>query len=129
MTDDTLLLRQVHPSFIQGGSISEQVFSITSQVFTPTPKDDNLLSVYNNDVFEPDDAYMHYTNDLGLESKGVVAVSYVECTMIDLPVHEDNTPFHGHCTIDFKDVSGKEIKTKAKILKSHAMQRGFLYRP
>jgi len=39
MTENTLLLRQVHPSFVQDGKI-------TSQVFRPTPKDENKLSMY-----------------------------------------------------------------------------------
>ena len=42
MTPDTLLLRQIHPGFIQGGRV-------TSQAFRPTPKDEFLLSVDNGD--------------------------------------------------------------------------------
>jgi hypothetical protein len=43
MTEATLLLRQVHPSFIQHGRV-------TSQVFRPTLKDKRLLSVYDGDL-------------------------------------------------------------------------------
>ena len=42
MTDETLLLRQVHPSFLQDGVVS-------SQVFRPTPKDECKLSAYDGD--------------------------------------------------------------------------------
>ena len=52
MDNDTLLLRQVHPSWMVGDTISQQVFS--SQTFKPTPKDEGLLSMYNADVFNAD---------------------------------------------------------------------------
>ena len=42
MTSETLLLRQIHPSFVQKGRV-------TSQAFRPTPKDEHLLSVDNGD--------------------------------------------------------------------------------
>jgi hypothetical protein len=51
MTDTSLIHRQVHPSFVQAGSISSQVFSVTSQVFKPTPKDLGKLSVYNGEKY------------------------------------------------------------------------------
>jgi hypothetical protein len=38
MTPETLLLRQIHPSFVQAGRV-------TSQAFRPTPKDGSLLSI------------------------------------------------------------------------------------
>jgi len=55
MSPETHLLRQVHPSFVQSGQI-------TSQVFQPTPKDELKLSVYDGDMIEPADSYEHYTN-------------------------------------------------------------------
>lgn len=61
MNQDTLLLRQIHPSFVQASNVSAQVFSVTSQAFKPTPKDEYMLSVYNGDKFQPDVAYEHYT--------------------------------------------------------------------
>ena len=61
MDPNTLLLRQVHPSFVQAENVSAQVFytlmqglAVTSQVFKPTPKDENQLSVYNGDKFTPE---------------------------------------------------------------------------
>ena len=42
MTDSTMLLRQIHPAFVQADQA-------TSQAFRPTPKDDGKLSVYDGD--------------------------------------------------------------------------------
>lgn len=125
MTEDTLLLRQVHPSFVQGDSISSQVFS--SQTFKPTPKDEGLLSVYNGEKFNPDDAFIHYTTNKNLESAGVVAVSNNECSEESLPVREDNDPFEGHCSIDYRDLTNNQVGKKAQRLKAKAAKRGWLY--
>jgi len=43
MTDETLVHRQIHPSFVQAGFP-------TSQAFRPTPKDESKLSVYDGDM-------------------------------------------------------------------------------
>ena len=71
MDNNTLLLRQVHPSWVVGDIISQQVFS--SQTFRPTPKDEGLLSVYNGTHFDGNSAYDHFTNEQHLQSAGVVA--------------------------------------------------------
>jgi hypothetical protein len=125
MDKDTLLLRQVHPSWMQGESISQQVFS--SQTFKPTPKDDGLLSMYNGNVFEPYAAYEHFTAQ-HLPSVGVVAVIPKECETIPVPVLEDNKPFEGHCSLDYRELSSNGIKKAASTLKAFAQQRGWLYR-
>jgi hypothetical protein len=57
MQSDTLLLRQIHPGFIQNGRV-------TSQAFRPTPKDKKKLSVYDGDKIDPEAAYRHYTEEL-----------------------------------------------------------------
>lgn len=125
MNNDTLLLRQVNPSFVQGDTFSSQVFS--SQTFKPTKKDKGLLSVYNGDKFEPDESFYHFTNDQGFDSAGVVAVNKQECVEEELPVNEDNNPFDGHCTIDFCKLNNTQIEKKAKKLKAKAQKRGWLY--
>ena len=56
MTDDTLLLRQIHPSFVQSGRV-------TSQAFRPTPKDEFLLSVYDGDRIEAQASWRHFVAD------------------------------------------------------------------
>ena len=72
MNSETLLLRQVHPSFVQNGRI-------TTQAFTPTLRDQNRLSVYDGDLIEAEPAWIHYTSILDLQSIGVVAVTVAEC--------------------------------------------------
>jgi hypothetical protein len=129
MTNDTLLLRQVHPSWIQGKAISNLIF--TSQTFKPTPKDKGLLSLYSEEFFTPEESYEHFTGEIGLESAGVVAISKNECDSIELTVLEDNDPFEGHRSLDFRPFMGNksELKKKASTLKSFASARGWLYVP
>jgi len=126
MKDESFLHRQVHPSFVQGDTISSQVF--TSQVFKPTPKDDFQLSVYNGELFEAEESYDHYTED-GKKSSGVVAVTKAECIINELPVKLDNVPFVGHCSIDYSGLTTGEISKKAKKLKVLASVRGWQFQP
>ena len=122
MNDATLLLRQIHPGFLQNDRV-------TSQAFRPTPKDEKKLSVYDGDLTTPGQSYRHYTEELRLLSTGVMAVSVKECRAIDLEPASDPEPFPEHAVIDFSGLpSEKSIKTKAKLLKARAMARGWLYR-
>lgn len=125
MDKDSLLIRQVHPQWMVGETISQLVFS--SQTFKPTPKDEGLLSMYNGELFEPSEAYEHYTN-LNLQSSGVVAVTPAECETIPVPVLEDNHPFEGHCSLDYRELGNNKIKKAASTLKAFAQERGWLYR-
>mgnify|MGYP003593793447 CR=1 FL=1 len=120
MTSETLLHRQVNPSWIQAGRIS-------SQVFRPTLKDEKLLSVYDGDLIRPENAWVHFVHVLGFRSIGVVAVTMGECQSLDLPVRPDQTYFPEHAVIDFSACSGGEIERKAKYLKVTAEARGWLY--
>lgn len=128
MDSKTLLLRQVHPSFVQADGISVQVFSITSQVFRPTPKDNHKLSVYNGDKFTPIRSFEHFTDSPLNKSIGVVAVSCQECQLESLPYEEDNIPFDGHSVIDFNLLGSNEIEKKSKKLKKAALDRGWLHK-
>ena len=123
MKKETLLHRQVHPSFVQGDQISVQVF-ITSQVFKPTPKDDNKLSVYNSEKFTAKESYSHFISDPTNSSIGVVSVNLEECNLEELTVVEDNQPFDGHCYIDFKNLASNQVEKKAKKFKLAAINRG-----
>ncbi len=125
MNNDTLLLRQVHPSWVVGDTISQQTFS--SQTFKPSTKDQGLLSVYNGEVFDAYGAFEHYT-DQDLTSAGVVAVTLGECDTVSIPVLEDNNPFHGHCSLDYRKLSGNGVKKAASALKAFAHKRGWLYK-
>ena len=121
MNSDTMLLRQVHPSFIQNGRVS-------SQAFRPTPKDRSLLSVYDGEQIGPAAAHDHYTGTLGLPSIGVMGVQVRECEALDLPARLDPTPFREHAVIDFSDHGRKATERKAKQLRVRAEHRDWLYR-
>lgn len=121
MNKQTYLYRQVHPSWIQEGRI-------TSQTFTPTPKDQGRLSVYNGDLITPSKAWKHYTTKLQCLSAGVVGVTVKECEDQSLQPLPDPEPFPEHAVIDFSSCSSnREIKKKAKVLRNLAEKRGWLY--
>lgn len=121
MTSETLLLRQVNPSWVQAGRI-------TSQVFKPTPKDEQRLSAYDGDQMSPADSWTHYKKYLGYESIGVVAVTVGECEQHELPALPDPEPFREHVVIKFDDCSKSQIEKKAKHLKKAADARGWRYK-
>lgn len=122
MNNDTLLLRQINPSFIQDGKI-------TSQAFSPTPKDEKKLSCYDGDQISARDAHSHFSNGLGLRSAGVLAVTVNECSSVELPARPDPEPFKEHAIIDFEGNDNKEIRRKAKTLRNHAELRSWVYKP
>lgn len=121
MKNETFLLRQVNPSFIQEGRV-------TSQVFRPTPKDENMLSAYNGDRISPEEAWRHFTGSPENRSAGVMAVTWQECRLQELPVIEDGTPFPEHVSIDFRGKTKSATEKKAKLLRTNAEKRGWLYR-
>jgi hypothetical protein len=120
MTSGTLLLRQVNPSWIQAGRV-------TSQVFKPTSKDNNRLSVYDGDLVSAEDSWYHYTNELQFSSVGVLAVTVEECQRQELAAEPDPVPFAAHAVIMFDGWSTSEIAKKAKYLKQSAEARGWQY--
>ena len=122
MNEETVLLRQVHPRFIQNGRV-------TSQAFRPTPKDDDRLSVYDGDQICAEDSWAHYTTDLGLASAGVLGVTVAECGAAGLPVHADPGPFPEHAVIDFATKSNSQTDVAAKALRASAQSRDWLYVP
>lgn len=130
MTADTLLLRQIHPAHIKESAVSTQPFEVASPAFTPNAADKGLLSVYNGDRFTADEAYHHYTVEVGNTSSGVLAVSCAECAAENLPSAEDNNPFPGHAHVDFNGLPSKgAIKRAASNLRDRAMARGWMYGP
>ena len=121
MNSETLLLRQVHPSFVQNGRI-------TSQAFTPTLRDQNRLSVYDGDLIEAEPAWIHYTSILGLQSNGVVAVTVAECVGNGLAARSDPIDYPEHALIDFSGLRGNRIRALARVLRLAAEKRGWLFR-
>ncbi len=131
MDNDTLLHRQVHPSWVQNNVVSAQAFiqekDISSLTFTPSLKDEDKLSVYNGTIFTAEQSYNHYTQHF--ESHGVLSVERIECKSIELlEILDDNVPFDGHSCIDFSNVTSKnQIKIKAQKLRNFAVKRGWTY--
>lgn len=121
MTGNSLIHRQVHPSWVQQGRV-------TSQAFRPTPKDEKRLSAYDGDRISAESAWRHYVQELGYNSSGVLAVVVSECKAQQLAVTPDPEPFPEHVLIDFTGLSENEIKKKAKLLKAAAEARGWQYR-
>ena len=126
MEENTLLHRQIHPSFIQKSEVSSQAFEATSSAFTPTPKDNKMLSVYNGDKFTAKQAFEHFVANYS--SVGVLSVTFQEVKTVGLSALEDNIPFDGHAYIDYSTCeTNGQIKSKAKLLKKKALDRGWMY--
>lgn len=117
MQEENLLHRLVNPAFVQGDSIS-------SQVFKPTSKDEGLLSLYNGNQFSADESYQHYTSKLNLESVAVASISRIEFEELTIEVEDDNIPFIGHSSANFNSLSTSQVKKAAKKLKNLATSRG-----
>ncbi|RRD57900.1 hypothetical protein [Vandammella animalimorsus] len=121
MNDQTLFFRQVNPNFLVEGVL-------TSQAFTPFPKDQGGLSVYDGDQVSPQEAYRHYTEEQHLLSAGVWGVSGEEVKSLDLSYCAD--PVEGnsaHALIEFGQRTNKECRKLAKRLVEYALSRGRLY--
>ena len=123
MSDYTLMLRQVHPDFIQQGCV-------TSQAFRPTPKDQGKPSVYDGDQIDSEPSWKHYTQVLRRKSVGVVAVTVLECSQVGTQAYVDGVGFPEHAVIDFTGLpSNSKIKNAAKHLTRKARKRGWQYGP
>ncbi|MDI9879859.1 hypothetical protein [Flectobacillus longus] len=134
MKDNSLLHRQINPSFVVNDIVSNQAFientlTISSGAFNPTEKDEDKLSVYNGEKFSAKDAYEHYTTNF--KSHGVLSLTVEEVESIPpLSSTEDNIPFDGHCYVDFSSVTSKNQKLKkAGKLRDIAVKRNWTYKP
>lgn len=119
----TKLFRQVHRSCL------DEDGKPTSQAFKPTKKDNGLLSVYDGDKIEAEDAWNHYTKILGFSSVGVIAVTVGECRSLGLQVRPDPAPFPEHAVIDFSDFSRSSASKKASNLVDFAAKHDWQHRP
>ncbi len=127
-----LLMRHVHPAFLDDGAPS-------SQAFAPTAKDLGCLSVIQRTLVQPVDAHMEHTVRLGLQSVGIWAVSTAEAVAAGSRAVDDcasapkpATPLPpGHAYLDFRDLGGsaRKERRRAQALKRYALERGCIYRP
>jgi hypothetical protein len=124
MQPTTMLLRQVHPSWVKNGHI-------LSLAFRPSKKDEGLLSVYDGDQIQPGPLWFRYTQILGFASAGVWAATVAEANACDLSVYPDPLPPHfpEHVLIDFTKHAEKQRRAKSKILAAKAEQHGCLFAP
>lgn len=122
MNSETKLLRQINPSWIEDGRP-------TSMAFTPSPKDEGRLSVYDGDQIDAADSWRHFTEVQGLASIGVLAVTVAECEEESVQPQADPEPFEEHAVIDFNSLSGSQAKKVGRRLRDRAMDRGWLFRP
>jgi hypothetical protein len=120
MTDNTLLLRQIHPNFVQNGRV-------TSQAFRPSPKDELQLSVDNGDMVSAEDAWRRFAAQPDSSSRGVMAIAHCECSTCGVPVTEDGVPYPEHCYLDFLSFGRKESDRMGKKLAALAHERGWLF--
>ena len=121
MSGATLLWRQVNPYWIRAGRV-------TSQVFKPTRKDNNKLSVDDGDLVSAEEAYRTYTQNY--PSAGVLAVSVEECRAQELAVSPD--PLAGrpaHTVIDFSGLLRSAVRGAAEHLRDAAQERGWQFGP
>lgn len=122
MNEETLLYRQIHPTFIQKGTI-------TSQAFVPTPKDESKLSCYNGGLITAEKSYRHYTEELLQVSAGVMGITANECRAVQLKSVADGEPFPEHAHIPFDGLSNGETRKAGQKLRDYALQRGWLFQP
>lgn len=118
---DELLHRQVHPTFLRDGRVS-------SQAFTPTPKDEGGLSVSRGARVTAEEAYRRHTEKKGLRSAGVWSVSVGECGQNELGAYDDPKPEDdAHALVDFRGLSKGKVEQKAKVLAEMARRRGRMF--
>lgn len=120
MNEQTLLLRQISPSWYQNGRV-------TSLAFKPTKKDGKRLSVYDGDKIDAETSWRHYTEVLKNKSLGVLGVSGDECSQLSLQFQPDPEPFPEHAVIDFGTLTNSQTESCAKVLTRHATARGWLF--
>lgn len=123
MNPALLLHRQIPSAWVQGDRV-------TSQSFKPYPKDDNRVSVYRDDLMNAYEAWRHYTEELSLNSVGVISVNVDECHNESLAVDLDGVPFPAHASIVFAALLSKgQIEKTAGRLAAKARARGWQYGP
>lgn len=121
MTEETILLRQIHPAFIDGDRVG-------SPAFRPSKKDNGLLSVYDNDLISAQDAFQHFNAQPDCTSHSVCGVVRSEADSIGLASRpEIEEYFLEHAIIDFTPYGTSRQGKLARQLRDFAQERGILY--
>lgn len=124
---DELLLRQVHPRFVDGDEITEQAFHPGSS--------SKQCSCSRRNLQTPRGAYDHHTEMLGRQSAGTCAVTVAEVATAggravdDSAIQEHEPPTPGHTYIDFEGLDKNDRSFLRDELAYAATDRGFLYKP
>lgn len=105
MDTNTILLRQIHESWVHDGRVG-------SLAFCPSPKDRNKLSVYDGDLISPEASWSHFVQKHS--SAGVMGVTVAECQELGLEARPDPEPFPEHAVIDFSALVEQESKSAIK---------------
>jgi hypothetical protein len=121
VNQDTLFLRQIHPTFLQNGVVS-------SQAFCPTEEHNWQLSLYDGDMIQPEPSWTHYTTVLKKESGAVMGVTHPEFTAQSLAVVASPEEFPEHCHSDFGELIRKDREKRARKLRDCAVKRDFLFK-
>lgn len=125
-----LLLRQIHPSWIQEDEVSTAAFtpeSVTTLAFKATKEHNFKLSTAHQEMIGAEEAWERHTQQLGRTSVGVMAVSVDECHAQELPAIHDRYEFEDHVSIDFNGLSNGKRDRKASALRTAAQQRGWQF--
>ena len=121
MNDETTLLRQINPAFIDNGRLG-------SPAFRPSKKDNGLLSVYDGDLISAEDAFLHFNDKPNCNSQCVCGVTYQEVRSLELESRPDvKDQFPEHAVIDFTAYSSSRQDKLAKRLRDFAQSRGILF--
>lgn len=119
-----LLLRNVHPAWLDSGRL-------TSQAFTPFPKDVGLLSTDRGACTTPEASYDLHVNSKSLRSEGIWAVTASEADgegVASFADPDDGPPPNpAHAVIDFRGLTRRECSAIAKRLAAHAATRKRLF--
>lgn len=124
---DELLLRQVHPRYVDGQEITEQAFHPGSSSLQCSCSRESLQT--------PQGAYDHHTGKLNLQSAGTCAVSVSEVVAAGSRAVDDSAiqtyvpPTPGHTYIDFDGLTKSERSFLRDDLADAATTRGFIYKP
>ena len=122
--ESVALFRQIHPSWVADGQIS-------SQAFSPMPKDNGMLSVRQSTIVSAREAYQFHTA-LGFESIGTYQVTVGDGEAVGLRAVDDSrlapAPL-GHAYIDFRGIGRRPADRTAKQLRTYAMRHGMQFDP